>query len=328
MAHRFDLVTIGNAVVDVVSMVEEEFLTKHQIEKGVMTLVDHQRVSSIFSEMGLTGEISGGAAANTAVGAAAMGLKVGFIGRIADDRLGQFFANDIRENGIHFEGPIAPKGTINGTSHCLVAISPDGDRSMCTYLGASRDLKASDINADLLSRADWAYFEGYLFDTPDAKAAYRFAIDAVKEGGGKTSLTLSDPICVNRHRGDFLNLITQEIDLLFANKRELLSLYQTESIDAALSAVSKDTSVAAITMSEKGAVVVRGDTRVEVPAQKVDVVDVTGAGDLFSAGFFLGLTKGADDRRCAAMGCAAAAEVIGDLGARSEADLQAKLAQI
>ncbi len=210
----------------------------------------------------------------------------------------------------------------------MVLVSPDGERSMNTFLGASVDLAADDIDVDLMGRADWLYLEGYLFDTPEAKAAYARAIWATKKGGGKTSVTLSDPFCVDRHRDDFRRLISNEMDLLFANKAELMSLYQTEDLDAAMDLVAKDVEAAAITLSEEGAVVVRGDQRTRVSATPTTVVDTTGAGDLFAAGFLAGLAQGGDDSRAAAMGCAAAGEIISHLGARPESDLKALIAQL
>ena len=199
---------------------------------------------------------------------------------------------------------------------------------MNTFLGASVDLLAADIDESLMGRADWLYLEGYLFDTPEAKAAYARAIAATKAGGGKASITLSDPFCVDRHRADFRTLIRDEIDLVFANKAEIMSLYQTDDLDAAMNAVAKESEIAAITLSEEGAVVVRGDERTRVPAQATNVVDTTGAGDLFAGGFLAGLSQGADDARAAAMGCAAAGEIISHLGARPEADLKALMAQL
>ena len=253
MSDRLDIVAIGNAVVDVVARIEDAFLAEHGVEKGIMTLIDQDRASQLYAAMPPAHEISGGSAANTAAGAAAMGAKAGFIGRVRDDQLGKIFAHDIRAVGVHYDGPIMPYGP--ETSRCLVLVSDDGERSMNTFLGSSTGLIADDIDAGLLGRADWLYLEGYLYDTPEAKAAYDSAIAAVKAGGGKASITLSDPFCVDRHRGDFRRLIRDEIDLLFANKAELLSLYETEDFDAALDAVAGDVEAAAVTMSEEG----RGD---------------------------------------------------------------------
>ncbi|MFK7941997.1 MAG: adenosine kinase [Paracoccaceae bacterium] len=319
MTDKLDLVAIGNAIVDVLAQVDNDFLAAQNVEKGIMTLVDQARATDLYGAMPTSREVSGGSAANTAAGAAALGARAAFIGKVRDDELGQIFAHDIRAIGVQYSGPTALDGA--DTSRCLVLVSPDGERSMSTYLGASVDLVADDIDIDLLERAKWLYLEGYLFDTPEAKAAYSRAIWAIKKGGGKASITLSDPFCVDRHRADFRTLIKSEIDLLFANKAELFSLCETDDLDAALNTIQGEVEAAVITLSEKGAVVVRGDSRTWVKAEKVSVVDTTGAGDLFAAGFLAGLAKGADDETCATMGCAAAGAIIGQIGARPEMDL-------
>lgn len=320
MSDRLDVVAIGNAIVDVVAQVGDTFLAGNGVDKGVMTLIDQDRAQTLYAAMPPAREISGGSAANTAAGAAAIGAKAGFIGRVRDDQLGQIFAHDMRAIGVSYGGPIV-EATVD-TSRCLVLVSPDGERSMSTFLGASVGLVADDLDTEMLGRANWLYLEGYLFDTPEAKAAYARAIWATKKGGGKTSITLSDPFCVDRHREDFRRLIKSEIDLLFANKAELLSLCETEDLETALETISGEVDAAAITMSGDGAVVVRGRDRTWVPANKVEVVDTTGAGDLFAAGFMAGLAKGADDATCAKMGCAAAGAVISHIGARPEVDLK------
>lgn len=321
MTDRLNLVAIGNAIVDVVARVEDDFLAAQGIEKGIMTLIDQQRSQSLYGAMPPAREISGGSAANTAAGAAAIGASAGFIGKVREDQLGQIFAHDIRAIGVEYSGPMATDSA--DTSKCLVLVTPDGERSMSTFLGASVALQASDLDLDMLRRADWLYLEGYLFDTPEAKEAYAKAIAASRSGGGKASITLSDPFCVDRHRDDFRRLIAEEMDLLFANRDELLSLYQTDDIGTALAAVSVDVEAAAITMSADGAVIVRGQNRTPVPATAASVVDTTGAGDLFAAGFLAGLAKGADDAECGRMGCAAAGAIIGQIGARPEFDLKA-----
>lgn len=284
-----------------------------------MTLIDQERAGTLYDAMPPAREVSGGSAANTAAGAAALGAKTGFIGKVRDDELGHIFAHDIRAIGVEYHGPTALYGA--DTSRCLVLVSPDGERSMSTYLGASVDLVADDLDIDMLANTDWLYLEGYLFDTPEAKAAYARAIWATKRGKGKTSITLSDPFCVDRHRDDFRTLIRDEIDLLFANKAELLSLCETDDLETALNTIQGEVEAAAITLSEKGAVVLRGADRTWVPAGQVNVVDTTGAGDLFAAGFLAGLAKGADDATCASMGCSAAGAIIGQIGARPEMDL-------
>ena len=320
MSERLDLVAIGNAIVDVIAQVEDSFLDDEGVEKAVMTLVDETRARDLYDAMPSSREVSGGSAANTAAGAAGIGAKTGFIGKVRDDQLGQIFAHDIRAMGVHYDGPIVDGGA--ETSRCLVLVSPDGERSMSTYLGASVGLVADDIDIELLGRTDWLYLEGYLFDTPEAKAAYSRAIWATKKGGGKTSITLSDPFCVDRHRTDFRTLIRNEIDLLFANKAELLSLCETDDLETALNTIAVEVEVAAITLSDEGAVITRGRDRTWVQATEVEVMDTTGAGDLFAAGFLAGLAMGRDDALSARMGCAAAGQIISQIGARPEFDLK------
>lgn len=323
MTERLDVVAIGNAIVDVIVPVEDGFLQANGVEKGVMTLIDQERASALYAAMPPAREISGGSAANTAAGLGAMGARAGFVGRVRDDQLGRIFAHDIRALDVHYDGPIVPEGA--ETSRCLVLVSPDGERSMSTFLGASTELVQADIDEALLGRAEWLYLEGYLFDTPEAKEAFARAIRAVKAGGGRASLTVSDPFCVERHRADFRRLLP-ELDLLFANRAELLSLYQTDDLETALAAIARDVPLAAITLSGEGAIIVRGEARQHVPARTVRVVDTTGAGDLFAAGFLAGLVQGADDASSARMGCAAAAEVITHIGARPKGDLAAIIA--
>ncbi len=328
MTERLDVVAIGNAIVDVFGRVDDGFLTANGVDKGIMQLIDQDRAAALYVAMPPATEVSGGSAANTAAGVAAIGAKAGFIGKVRDDQLGQIFAHDLRAQGVEYAGPITPAGSERETSRSMILVTPDGERSMNTFLGASVDLVPSDIDETLLGRADWLYLEGYLFDTPEAKEAYALAIAATKAGGGRASITVSDPFCVDRHRADFRRLIADEMDLVFANEAEILSLYETDDLDGALAQVARDVSLAAITLSEKGAVVVRGDKRTSVPAQTVAVVDTTGAGDLFAGGFLAGLAEGADDARCAAMGCAAAAEVISHVGARPEANLKDVIAAL
>lgn len=323
-----DIVAIGNAIVDVLVQVDDPFLAANGVEKGVMTLIDQDRGRTLYAAMPPAREISGGSAANTAAGAAAIGAATGFLGKVRDDQLGRIFAHDIRAIGVEYAGPITPEGAGAETSRCLVLVTPDGERSMSTFLGASVELHEADIDEAIMARSKWLYLEGYLFDTPEAKAAYARAIGATKGGGGKVSVTLSDPFCVERHRDDFRRLVREDMDLLFANEHELMSLYQTDDLQAALNAVSADVDLAAITLSADGAVVVRGDTRTRVPALATEIVDTTGAGDLFAGGFLAGLAAGASDERAARMGCAAAGEIISHIGARPEADLKEIMAAL
>ena len=321
-----DVVAIGNAVVDVIARVDDDFLAANRVERGVMSLIDQARAAELYAAMPPAREISGGSGANTAAGLGAIGVPTAFVGKVRDDQLGRIFAHDIRAAGVHYDGPITPPDSPSETSRSFILVSPDGERSMNTFLGASVELQAADIDEALLSRARWLYLEGYLFDTPEAKEAYAKAIRAVKRAGGQVSMTVSDPFCVDRHRADFRRLIAEELDLLFANRAELLSLYRTDDLDAAIDMVAADVPLAAVTLSGDGAIIVRGATRTRVPATRVRVVDTTGAGDLFAAGFLAGLARGAPDAACARMGCIAAGEIISHLGARPETDLAALVA--
>ncbi|GMG80925.1 adenosine kinase [Paralimibaculum aggregatum] len=328
MSERLEVVGIGNAIVDVLARVEEGFLARHEVTKGAMTLIDDAAARALYAAMPPSREISGGSAANTIAGLAALGAKVGYVGRVRDDQLGRIFAHDIRAQGVVYEGPLVPEAAANGaeTGRCMVLVTPDGERSMSTYLGVSAALQPEEIDAALMARADWLYLEGYLFDLPAAKAAYARAIAAAKSGGGRVAFTVSDPFCVARHRDDMRAMIAADVDLLFANKAEILALYETEDLDAAAVAAARDVEMAVITLSGEGALVVAGDARTAVPAAPTTLVDTTGAGDLFAAGFLAGLVRGRSPRDCARMGCQAAAEVIAHIGARPEADLRELMA--
>ena len=327
MSERLDVVAIGNAIVDVLARVEDGFLAEHAIDKGVMTLIDTEAAARLYDAMPTSHEVSGGSAANTVAGLAALGAKTAFVGKVRDDQLGRIFAHDIRTLGAEYNGPFADGPDGVETARCLVMVTPDGERSMSTYLGVSASLAPEDIDVTLMSRADWLYLEGYLFDSPDAKAAYTRAIEATKAGGGRVAFTVSDPFCIERHREDMKALIHDHVDLLFANKAELLSLYETDDLEYALGRLGSEVQMAAVTMSGDGAVVVQGEARTEVEAMPVEVRDTTGAGDLFAAGFLAGLARGRAPAACARMGCVAAAEVISHLGARPESDLKARMAE-
>lgn len=324
---KLDVVAIGNALVDVVAQVGDQFLVEHGVEKGIMTLIDDKRSVELYDAMPPAHEISGGSGANTAAGLAALNVTTGYIGKVKDDTLGQIFTHDIRAIGVEFAGPKVSKEEFGETGRCLILVSPDGERSMSTALGVSISLTADDLDLDMLQRAGWLYLEGYLFDTDEAKAAYAKAIRAVKEAGGKIAFTVSDPFCVERHREDMLAMIRSDVDLLFANLAEIRSLYQTENLDDALAAVSKDVAMAAVTRSADGATVVTPDGQFTVAPEAVNVVDTTGAGDLFASGFLAGMVRGRSVEDCARMGCLAAGEVISHLGARPEEDLIALMAR-
>ena len=326
MNERFDVVGIGNALVDILARVEDDFLTENGVEKGVMTLIDTARAAELYARMGPATAISGGSGANTIAGLAMLGSRVAYVGKVRDDQLGAIFAHDLRAQGAVFETPMASADYDHETGRCMVLVSPDGERSMNTYLGVSEYLSPSDIDEEMMGRADWLYLEGYRFDGPDSHEAFARAIAACKRGGGRASVTLSDPFCVDRHRDAFRRLIRDDLDLVFANEHEVRSLYQTDSLEAALAAVALDVRLAAVTVGPGGAWVIEDGKRTLVPAAPAEVVDATGAGDMFAAGFLHGLAQGREPATCAAMGCVAAGEIISHIGARPEVDLKALLA--
>jgi sugar/nucleoside kinase (ribokinase family) len=319
---RFDVLGIGNAIVDVIARTEEDFLLKQGMHKGMMALIDEARAQAIYDAMGPAIETSGGSAANTIVGLASLGSRAAFIGKVKDDELGRTFAHDIRAAGATYTTPPAADGP--STARCYVLVTPDGERTMNTYLGAAQDLHPADIDADLVAASAVLYLEGYLWDPKNAKDAFVKAAKIAHEAERTVALSLSDAFCVDRWRAEFLQLMRSgTVDLIFANETELHSLYQTSDFDMAVAALRADVSVAVVTRSEKGCVVVGPEGTEAVPAFPIErVVDTTGAGDLFAAGFLSGLARGADDRTCGRLGALAAAEVIGHLGARPEASLR------
>ncbi len=327
MSERYDVVGIGNALVDILARVEDEFLAENAVEKGVMTLIDTARAAELYGRMGPATAISGGSGANTIAGLAMLGGRAAYVGKVRDDQLGAIFAHDLRAQGAVFETPMAAGDYDYETGRCMVLVSPDGERSMNTYLGVSEYLSPSDIDEEMMGRADWLYLEGYRFDGPDSHEAFGRAIAACKHGGGRASATLSDPFCVDRHRDAFRRMIRDDLDLLFANEHEVMSLYRTDSLEAALAAVAVDVRLAAVTVGPGGAWVIEDGVRTHVPTAAAEVVDATGAGDLFAAGFLRGLARGREPATCAAMGCVAAGEIIGHLGARPEVDMKELLAR-
>ena len=319
---RYDVLGIGNAIVDVIARTEEDFLLRHGMNKGAMALIDEARAQAIYEAMGPAVETSGGSAANTIVGLASLGARAAFIGKVKDDALGRAFAHDIRAAGVAFTTPPASAGA--STARCYVLVTPDGERTMNTYLGAAQDLHPADVDPEAIAGSVIIYLEGYLWDPKNAKDAFLKAAKIAHEAERKVALTLSDAFCVDRWRDEFLQLMrSRTVDLIFANEAELRSLYQTSDFDAALAALRADIEIAVVTRSEKGCLVLGPDGIEAVPAFPVDrVVDTTGAGDLFAAGFLSGLARGADDRTCGRLGALAAAEVIQHLGARPESSLR------
>ena len=319
---RFDVLGIGNAIVDVIARTEEDFLLKQGMHKGTMALIDEARAQAIYDAMGPAIETSGGSAANTIVGLASLGSRSAFIGKVKDDELGRTFAHDIRAAGAAYTTSPAADGP--STARCYVLVTPDGERTMNTYLGAAQDLHPADIDADLVAASAVLYLEGYLWDPKNAKDAFIKAAKIAHEAERTVALSLSDAFCVDRWRAEFLQLMRSgTVDLIFANETELHSLYQTSDFDTAVAALRADVSAAVVTRSEKGCIVLGQEGTEAVPAFPVErVVDTTGAGDLFAAGFLSGLARGADDRTCGRLGALAAAEVIQHLGARPEASLR------
>ena len=323
MSERYDVAGIGNAIVDVIFATSDEFLLKHNIAKGVMTLVDEFRAVELILAMSGAYESSGGSAANTMAGLASLGTKGAFIGKVKNDPLGNSFVKDMKRIGVDFDTPIAEGGS--ATACCVIAVTPDGQRSMSTYLGACSELAPEDIRLASVTNAKVLYVEGYLWDAPAAKAAIRTAIAAAKSAGTKVAFTLSDPFCVGRYRHEFLELMKGDIDILFANEEEAKALFEVMAFDDALQQARAWPGLAALTRSAKGCVIADAKGEVHVldaePVKKV--VDTTGAGDQFAAGFLSGITRGLDLRSCGKLGGIAAAEVISHYGARPETSLKA-----
>jgi len=317
--REYDVVGIGNAVVDVIARVEDRFLTKHDLQKGFMQLIEEDAIETLYSDMGPATERSGGSVANTIAGLASFGAKVGFIGKVGHDQFGEVFRHDITSLGVAFE---TPPGDI-GTGRCLVMVTPDGERTMSTFIGAGTGFTAADLSQEMIAGAKIVFLEGYLFDQPEAKKAFHEAARMTREAGGKVALSLSDAFCVDRHRADFLKLVKEGVDIVFANEKEATALYETNEFDDAAKSMAQDGELAVLTRSEEGSLVFADRNPVSIPAQKVEsVVDVTGAGDLYAAGFLFGLSRGETLETCGRLGSLAAAEVISHLGARPEISLK------
>ena len=318
--RALDVVGIGNAIVDVLSRADDAFLEAQNMAKGAMTLIDGARAEALYAAMGPGVEMSGGSAANSMAGLAGLGAAAGFIGKVRNDQLGGIFGHDIRAAGVAFDTPAATEGP--PTARCLIFVTPDAQRTMGTYLGASVELGPEDIDEAVVSRAKVTYLEGYLWDPPRAKEAFAKAAECAHGAGRKVALSLSDPFCVARHRDEFRDLVDGHVDLLFANQDEIASLYQVADFDQGLQAVRGRCEIAVLTRSAKGAVVLEGDEVHVVDAEPVgQVVDTTGAGDLYAAGFLAGYTAGKGLYDCARIGAIAAAEVIAHYGARPETPL-------
>jgi len=325
VTKTFDVVGIGNAIVDVLVQADEAFLESHGLTKGTMALIDEAQAERLYASVGVGLETSGGSAANTLAGLAQLGGRAGFIGRVRDDQLGAIFAHDIRAVGARFDTPAASLGP--STARCLILVTADAQRTMCTYLGASVGLDPEDLDLDLVRQAKVLYLEGYLWDSEDAKRAFITAAEVMRQSGGEVALSLSDAFCVDRHRYSFLELVDGHVDILFANEMEITSLYRSESFEAAADQVRGRCRVAALTRSALGSVILSGDQTIHVPPfQLGPLVDTTGAGDLYAAGFLYGYTQGESLERCGQIGSLCAGQVVTQLGPRSQVSLPELLA--
>lgn len=323
---RYQLVGIGNAIVDVLTTCDDGFLDHMGIEKGIMQLIERPRAETLYGAMSQRTQAAGGSVANTIAGAGALGLRTAFIGRVHDDSLGRFYAETMEQEGTAFVNPPVPGGELP-TSRSMIFVSPDGERSMNTYLGISAELGQQDVPAQVAGRADLLFLEGYLFDKDKGKAAFLEAARQCSAGGGRPGITLSDPFCVDRHREDFQALIAEEMAFVIGNDDEWKALYQTDDLDAALSRAAAVCDLVVCTCSGDPVRILSGGKSVLVPVQKVTPVDATGAGDQFAAGFLSGLALGKDLETCGRMGCISAAEVIGHMGARPLRDIGALFRQ-
>ncbi len=327
----YDLLAIGNALVDVLAHADEDFVAgqdrEHGMKKGSMNLIDEGRALELYAAMPAGIEVSGGSAGNTMAGFASFGGRGAYIGKVADDQLGGIFRHDMKAQGVIHE--TAPLQNGASTGRCMILVTPDGQRTMNTFLGAAVSLSTEDIDRDIVANAAITYLEGYLFDPPKAKEAFRLAAKIAHAAGRRVSLTLSDSFCVDRHREDFLNLVENDVDILFANESEVMALYQTSSFEEAVERVAGKCEIAALTRSDKGSLIVTPQERVKIAPEKVHLVDTTGAGDQYAAGFLYGFTQGYGLEQCGRLGTLAASEVISHMGPRPEmryADLVRKAA--
>lgn len=323
---KYKVVGIGNAVVDVISRAEDTFLNLMGIEKGIMQLVEQDRGQTLYAAMEGRVQTPGGSVANTIAGVGTLGLPTAFIGRVHDDALGHFYADAMTKEGIDFVNAPVEGGELP-TSRSMIFVSPDGERSMNTYLGISAELGPDDVDENVTKQAEIVFLEGYLFDKDKGKDAFLRAARTCRAAGGLAGIAISDPFCVERHRGDFLTLIANEMDYVIGNEAEIRSLYQNDDLDGDLKAVSDICPLVVCTRSGDGVTIIREGTRTDIPVEKIVPVDATGAGDQFAAGFLYGLATGADMELAGRMGCVAATEVISHMGPRPEANMQALFRQ-
>ena len=317
---RFDVLGIGNAIVDVVASVDDDFLSRHDLHKGTMRLISAEQAAALYAAMPAGQESSGGSAANTCAVAAGLGARVAFLGKVADDQLGAVFRHDITGAGVYY--PTPPLAGAAPTARCLIVVTPDAQRTMNTYLGACVGFEPADLDEAAIRDSRVVYLEGYLFDPPQAQAAFRRAAELAHQAGRQVALSLSDAFCVDRHRAAFRDLVRSHVDILFANETEICSLYEENEFENAASRASADVALAALTRSEAGSVILRGDERTEVPAAPAHVIDTTGAGDAYAAGFLAAHAQGRPLAACGRLGSMAAAAVIEHFGARPRRDLR------
>ena len=321
MTELYDVAAIGNAIVDVIAPASEDFLAAEGLDKGAMTLIDEARGEALYARMAAGVEASGGSAGNTIAGVASFGGKAAYLGKVAKDQLGSVFTHDMRAQGAWFDVPPLDGGA--ATARCLINVTPDGERTMCTYLGASTQLTPADVRGDIIEGAKILYLEGYLFDPDEARRAFAKAAGLARAAGRMISITLSDAFVVERHRQALMGFIEDQVDVVFANESEVAALFQTDDFDAAVSAIGQKVKIAAVTRGAKGSVVAAGGAVIEVAAQPVEkVVDTTGAGDQYAAGFLYGLGQGRPLHVCGALGSIAAAEVISHYGPRPMTSLK------
>jgi len=326
MTKTFDVVGIGNAIVDVLVQADDDLLDNFELTKGTMALVDEHQAETLYARVGPGLETSGGSAANTLAGVAQLGGRAGFIGRVRNDQLGSIFAHDIRSVGARFETPAATEGP--STARCLILVTPDAQRTMCTYLGASVGLDPADLDLEMVAQAKLLYLEGYLWDSDDAKAAFIAAAEVARAHGGEVALSLSDAFCVERHRDSFQELVDGHVDILFANEMEITALYKANSFEEAADQVRGRCKVAALTRSEQGSVILNGaGSHAIEPFQLGPLVDTTGAGDLYAAGFLHAYTQGQDIAACGQLGSLCAGQVVTQLGPRPQGSLKELVAQ-
>ncbi len=326
--NRLDVLAIGNAIVDVIATASDDFLVQESLPKGSMRLIDAEEATRLYDHMGPAREISGGSAANSVAGIAMLGGRAGFVGQVADDQLGAVFAHDIRATGVEFTTPVRAESE-PPTARCLILVTPDAQRTMNTFLGAAQYLPPEALDEEQVRRSSILYLEGYLWDPAEPRAAMERAISISKQAGNRVAFTLSDAFCIERHRDSFNQLIdTGRVDILFANEVEIKSLTQEEDFEAAVANVAARLPLLVVTRGEHGAIAIQGDERAQVAAEPVEkVVDTTGAGDLFAAGFLAGISRGRSLEESLRTGAIAAAEVISHYGARPEADLKALVAE-